>query len=207
VAAAIQHWLPGNAWWNGPNGKPPTTAEGYWGLIGSSDPNVYSNCFEFASLEELMLKSLGIEAQREMILATPESTWITGNANFFPGGNPGGTLLRPDPSVNGAQDALVFNFSLSNGMNVGEGAVRVGSCVYTEGGGALVVGTDYQSCLVSDTNVACTAELEALVELAQLRGSLATFQDWAIVDQSNNNRPVIHSGDQCVALPAIEPLL
>jgi hypothetical protein len=215
VASAIQHWLPSNAFWSNSDVNPsdvnperaPTTADGYWGLIplyGSTTNSVYSYCYQFASLEELMLKTLGVQAQREMIFATPESTWITGNANCVPGGSPGATLRRRDPSPSaprGSQDALILSFG--GQMNVAEGAVRVGSCVYTEGAGALVVGTDDESYLVSNPNVACSAELEALVELAELCGnSLNTFQDWALIV---GNTPTIEPGDQCEALPYIQP--
>lgn len=75
--------------------------------------------------------------------------------------------------------------------------------MYVEGRGALVVGKDDECCLQGDPEVPCTAELEALVELAMLEGvSLSTFQDWALVVGTT---PTIEPGDQCEPLPYIEP--
>jgi hypothetical protein len=203
VALAIQHWFPDNAYWNAA-GPVPTAADQYWALVGPKNPGYYSNCFQFGSLEELMLKSLGIQAQREFLCATPQAAWATGNAIYMAAGQPQSSqpVERDDPNLRRREDALVLNFP--GGMNVGEGAVRVGDCVYTEGPPAdLVVGKDNECCLQGNPAVPCTAELEALVELAISEGvSLDTFQDWAIVVGTT---PAIEPGDQCEQLPYLEP--
>jgi hypothetical protein len=203
LAAAIQHWLPSNAWWSGTGAK-PITADQYWAIAGPTDPGYYSNCFEFASLEELMLKTLGVNAQREMIFPTLSNVWAAGNANFMSSSHTStGDPLR---TYNGNPVVLVFNFPRS-GLNTGEGVVRVGSCVYTEGGGALVVGQDGAMCLSSDVGVQCTAELDALVELVELMesngASVNTFQDWATYNPITQ-AGTIRAGDPYEPLPPIE---
>jgi hypothetical protein len=189
VAAAIQNWLPGNAWWNttASSADAPSTPDGYWRLIDGANTGVYSNCFQIASLEEMMLETLGIGAQREFIVATPESVLITGQASY------GSSTHQLSVVANGqwppvvGERALYLDF---NGVpNEGEGAVRVGSCVYTEG--AIAVGVDDVACLTDDPSIVCSAELDALVQLADLYGGRASFQQVVTFVASAGNSPPV----------------
>jgi hypothetical protein len=146
-----------------------------------------------------MLKSLGIPAQREFIFAAPESTWENGGANYVSSSHAWAVIGN---EAVGSQ-ALFLDFR--DVPNEGEGAVRVGSCVYTEGGTALVVGQDGATCLSDDPIVVCSAELDALVQLANLYGGTASFQQMVTFKQDGADiAPSFVQPAQYVALPFTE---
>jgi hypothetical protein len=166
AAKAIQEWLPseGGAPWD-PQGEQRTrpalpNLDKFWGLIGGEN-GLTANCGEYATLHELMLEQLGIRATKEHIVATEPEKSQAGKARY-------GTVLKKVQMIRLPVPGDYRVFLDFGYPNYGEGAVRVGSRVYTEGAGATVVGEDSAS---------RDAELDALLKLAdQFPGGRARFQ-------------------------------
>jgi len=202
AALASQQWVATNLTFDSDNEKTnyPAAVDDFWkfigGLAGDNGQSFQGQCAQFGVAQELILRTLGIDAIREHLYATLESTWSTGNANTT------GMVVQQNKNNSAQMMDLVMNFP-NTGLNQGEDTVRVGDQVYTEGTPRdLFVGEDNTTFLSYDNNlVYCTAELEALVELAESKGNLATFQVWADSSTRKMLNPPVYA-----PLPPIMPI-